>query len=318
MKKYESIKVLIVCSGNYPEHIANFSIYRSFIADQVEALRKYYNIKFDIFFIVGKGMAGYFSNIPKLRKYIKSKEFSLVHAHYCLSGIASLIASPVPVVVTFHGSDINLLILNMISSSFIRFLRETIIVEKKLYDKLLIKPKNKNIIPCGVDFELFYPESMELCKKIEGLSIQKDYLLFSSRFDNRVKNYSLCQEAVRKANINVEILELKDKTREQVRHLLNASKALILTSFTEGSPQIIKEAMACNCPIVATNVGDIFEIIKNTEGCYIAKFNVQDVAEKINMVLAFGRRTNGREKIANYDNKLISARIKKVYHNAMK
>ena len=211
MEKREFMKVLIVCSGNYPEPIANFSIYKAYIYDQIEALRKYHNIQFDIYFIVGKGMMGYFSNIVKLRRRIKSNHYDLVHAHYSLSAIVSMISSPIPVVITFHGSDINIPILNIISSCLSRLPKETIIVEQNLYNKLLIKPRKKNIIPCGVDFDLFYPEPMELCKKIEGLSLEKDYLLFSSSFARPVKNYSLCQAALSKLNTNVENFPIKKR-----------------------------------------------------------------------------------------------------------
>ncbi len=95
--------------------------------------------------------------------------------------------------------------------------------------------------------------------------------------------------------------------------MLNASNLLLLTSFSEGSPQIIKEAMACNCPIVATDVGDIKEVIGNTEGCYITSFNPDDVAAKIKLALDFNKRTNGREKIKPFDNELIAKKIYKIY-----
>ena len=77
----------------------------------------------------------------------------------------------------------------------------------------------------------------------------------------------------------------------------NAAHLLLLTSKTEGSPNVIKEALACNCPIVATNVGDVKDIISNVSGCYICSYNPVNVAEKINNVLHFNKRTIGREKI---------------------
>jgi teichuronic acid biosynthesis glycosyltransferase TuaC len=72
--------------------------------------------------------------------------------------------------------------------------------------------------------------------------------------------------------------------------LLNAADLLLLTSLTEGSPQVIKEAMACNCPIVATDVGDIREIIGYTDGCYITTFKPSDVAVKIQAAFLLGKK----------------------------
>jgi glycosyltransferase involved in cell wall biosynthesis len=93
-----------------------------------------------------------------------------------------------------------------------------------------------------------------------------------------------------------------------------------LTSFHEGSPNVIKEAMACNCPIVSTDVGDVKDVIGNTEGCYITTFDLQDVIRKIKMALDFGKRTKGRERImqAGLDSKTIANRIIDVYHQVLK
>ena len=112
---------------------------------------------------------------------------------------------------------------------------------------------------------------------------------------------------------NVELIELKNYSRREVNLLLNAVDLALMTSITEGSPQFIKEAMACNCPIVSTNVGDVDEVIKNTDGCYIASDNAADISVKIIQALKFGKRTNGRSQIDHFDNKIISSKIIKIY-----
>ena len=79
---------------------------------------------------------------------------------------------------------------------------------------------------------------------------------------------------------------------------------MILTSFSEGSPQIIKESMACNCPIVSTDVGDVRDVIGETEGCYICSYDPKDVADKIKLALTYSEekgRTNGRKRIIELD-----------------
>jgi len=75
---------------------------------------------------------------------------------------------------------------------------------------------------------------------------------------------------------------LKDVPYEDIPVYMNASDVLILSSFHEGSPNVVKEAMACNCPIVATNVGDVKWVLGNTEGCYISSFDPINYSEKLN------------------------------------
>ena len=95
---------------------------------------------------------------------------------------------------------------------------------------------------------------------------------------------------------------------------MNACDVLILTSNGEGSPMVIKEAMACNLPIVSVRVGDVPEVINNTAGCYICAQDSKDIAEKLSLALARGHRTNGREKIAHMEIGAISRRILSLYN----
>jgi teichuronic acid biosynthesis glycosyltransferase TuaC len=91
-----------------------------------------------------------------------------------------------------------------------------------------------------------------------------------------------------------------------------------VTSFSEGSPLVIKEAMACNCTIVSTNVGDVEWVLGDTEGCYIAVFDAKDVAKKLKLAIEFREEhqyTNGRNRITELglDSETIAGRIMEVY-----
>jgi len=92
---------------------------------------------------------------------------------------------------------------------------------------------------------------------------------------------------------------------------------VILTSKFEGSPNVIKEAMACNCPIVSTDVGDVREVIGNTEGCFITSFEPEGVAKKIKLAIEFNKKTNGRDNITHLDEKVIAQRLIDVYQSAI-
>ena len=305
------MKVLIVCSGNFPNPEVNFPLYQAFIYDQMKAVSTL-GVEFDTFLIKGKGIKGYFNNINRLRQKIKEGNFDLVHAHFSLSGLVSILASPIPVVITFHGSDINKKPLNIISSLITWKVSAGIYVSEQLKQKAYIKTRNSYVIPCGIDLDVFFPEEKEVTKLKEGLSLDKKYILFSSRFDNPVKNVPLAESAISTIENAPTLLELKGRKRDQVRTILNAVDALLMTSISEGSPQVIKEAMACNCPIVSTNVGDVAEVIAKTKQCFIAN-KKEAIAEALKKILHTDQRTNGRERIKKYDNKIIAEKIFSVY-----
>ena len=98
---------------------------------------------------------------------------------------------------------------------------------------------------------------------------------------------------------------------------MNACDTLLLTSLYEGSPCIIKEAMACNCPIVATDVGDVREIIGRTVGCYVTFFDSEDITAKLRMALSFGKRTLGREAVRHFDVRRIAQKIAQIYEECL-
>ena len=109
-----------------------------------------------------------------------------------------------------------------------------------------------------------------------------------------------------------------DASYELITYYMNAADVLLLTSLWEGSPNVIKEAMACNCPIVSTDVGDVRWVFGETEGCYLTSFDPEDVADKIKLALVFAEeknRTNGRKRIIEFglDTETIANKIIDVY-----
>ena len=308
------MKILIVCSGNKTSEDFDFELHQPFIYEQIKSLESL-DIKIELFLIKGKGVFGYLKNIKRLRTVINSKNVDIVHAHNGPSGFIAIFQRSVPVIITFHGSDINLRYLNVLSSIACLFSKWNIFVSQKLYDKIYIKPSAKfSIIPCGINMDVFYPIDKTIARNKLGLSTTGKYILFGAAFNNPIKNYALTKKALELSDINSEVIELKNKSREEVCYFLNACDVLLLTSKSEGSPQVIKEAMACNCPIIATNVGTVKEIIGEINNCYVTDFNPKNIAEKILMILKTGGRANGQAHIKEYDNLLIANQILKVYH----
>lgn len=311
------MKILLVYSG----YVMNFSFekHQAFIFDQIEAVKHNYpNLEFIHFVITGKGWLGYIKSYIKLIKKIISTKPSLIHAHYGLSGFIASLTLFKPLIITFHGSDINIASIRRLSAIGAKCASHSIYVSEKLRVISGNRRKSTAVIPCGVDFSVFFNEDKLLIREKLGMDRDKKYILFASAFDNKVKNYPLASDAIVKSKKEIIVIELKNKSRSEVCELLNASDLLLLTSFSEGSPQVIKEAMACNCPIVATDVGDIKDVIGDTETCFITGFDVNEIALRIKQVIEAGTRTNGREKINHFDNNLIASRILDVYDSVLK
>jgi glycosyltransferase involved in cell wall biosynthesis len=291
------MKILIVCSSN------SGSI-APFILEQGEAL-KGVGLVVEYFTIQGKGVTGYLSNYRRLLKSINLFNPDIIHAHYGLSGLLANLQRKIPVITTYHGSDINSTAIFPFSRICMILSAHNIFVSEKNRKKSGLSG-NYSVIPCGVDTRLFVPADKELSKEELGLEKAKTYILFAGAFENPVKNASLAKDALLSLP-KVELLELKGYTREQVVLLMNAVDVALLTSFTEGSPQFIKEAMACNCPIVSVPVGDVLEVIQNMDGSFISSYDPTNITQKLNLALDFGKRTEGRKRI--FDLKLDSGSI---------
>ena len=150
------------------------------------------------------------------------------------------------------------------------------------------------------------------------LEEKKKFILFASAFDNAVKNAPLAKEAVSlMQNDNAELLELKGFSREEVTLLMCAADAFLMTSFSEGSPQVIKEAMACGCPIVSVDVGDVKERVGGVDGCYVADSREpQELSELLKRAKSYEGRTKGRERIEadGLDNRDVAERLMRIYN----
>jgi glycosyltransferase involved in cell wall biosynthesis len=94
---------------------------------------------------------------------------------------------------------------------------------------------------------------------------------------------------------------------------INASDVVLLTSTHEGSPNAVKEALACNVPVVAVDVGDVRERLTSVNGCYVATVTAEDLAEKLQIVISAGIRVRGRATLAEISLDRIAERIRGIY-----
>ncbi|MBR5327704.1 MAG: glycosyltransferase family 4 protein [Paludibacteraceae bacterium] len=278
------MKILIICSHRY---YAPYTDYVApFIYEQMQGLKQL-GCDFRICFVQGGGLKSYWQAWKNLCKMIDEYKPDLVHAHYGLCCVIANLQRRVPVVSTYHGSDINDSKIRVLSKIAIRLSQRNIFVSERLMS-LIKRPKRIIVIPCSVDTTTFYPMNKLECRKQLGMDLEKKYILFSKEFADTVKNYPLAKQAVEIIDPQAELLEFYGYTREQVPLLYNAVDLGLMTSFTEGSPQFIKEAVACGCPVVSTDVGDVREVIDGVSNCYLSTYEVDDVVNGMQKVLTVG------------------------------
>ncbi len=303
---FKNMKILFVSSGNSTRGISPI------VKKQGESL-SLQNIDLQYFLISQPGFKGYIKSIINLRKHLQTNKYDIIHAHYGLSGLVAWLAKrKEKLLVSFMGDD---LIGSHTPAGKFTFFSKIIanlnaLLASVFYDHAIVKSNQMlmklertktTLVPNGVDLSLFKPIDKSAAKNLLQLNQNEKIILFASSPSRSEKNYTLCKQAVEFINLpDIRLLTVSEVSQEELVLNYNAADVLVLSSFHEGSPNVIKEAMACNCPIVSTDVGDVKWVIGNTEGCFLSSFDAKDFADKINNALDFSAhrgRTNGRARI---------------------
>jgi N-acetyl sugar amidotransferase len=320
----KDLRILFVSSGTRDEGIG------SLIMDQGESI-KAQGIGIEYFTIKSKGFSGYLRNIFKLKNHLKKNQYDIIHAHYGLSGIVAILANNKhnKLVISFMGTDLLGIVapdgkitimgklLVILIHKFVKYADYVIVKSQAMADKIAFK--NKSVIPNGIDLKLFSPIERSFALKKLGWDQRFHHLLFMSDPERPEKNYILLESALAQLKSDdIQLHLLKNIPHGEVVYYYNASEVCLLCSYHEGSPNVIKEAMACNCPIISTNVGDVRKVFGNTKGCYISSFDPKDVAEKIRMALDFANNdghTCGNERILELGlgSEIIAKKLTEVY-----
>ena len=272
------------------------------------------------FDIVGKGIRGYLQNLFRFRKLVKSVKVDLIHAHYSFSGFLAVLSSTgKPVVTSLMGSDVKsdkkyrvlIYLFNYL------FWKKTIVKSVDMQRELGLK--NVEVIPNGVDLDVFYEMNKRDAREKLNLSADERVVLFASDPNRPEKNFALAQEAIVLAGINIKTMFLKGLQPDEVRDYYNASDVVLLTSHWEGSPNVVKEAMACNSPVITTDVGDVSWLIGKTEGCFVTDHSAPLIASNIKYCLDHVDKSKGRDRIKSLklDSVSVSVRILEIYRSVL-
>ncbi len=308
------MKVLFVGSGNH----GKISPILKSQGDSLAAA----GVEVEYFLIKGKGLKGYLEHTSPLKKYVKENRIDVIHAHYSLSAFAVSLAGVKPIVVSLMGSDVKATRLyKLVIRFFARFFhwRAIIVKSQDMYKDLRIK--RALIVPNGVNLDLFKPMDKSACRQSLCWNLEKKHVLFPANPSRPEKDFALAQKSVGLLDKNLEIHVFEQVEHKKTPLYFNAADVVLLTSKWEGSPNVIKEAMACGCPIVSVDVGDVKERIEGVVGCLVAQTrNPEDLADLLKKAMAFEGKTNGREKLLSdgLDNRQVAESLVGIYKTVLK
>ncbi len=304
--------------------------YGSFVQAQMESLRPL-GVEFDVLFIDGRRSKwNYARAAPAMWRRLRKNRYDLIHAHFGWSGWVARCQWSVPVLVSFMGDDVlgrfklngrlSLSGLFFRVSSFALARMAPAVIVKSRQMKTALRLNSARVIPNGVDLALFRPMDQREARIALGLDVAKKLVIFP--FDPAIENkrhdlIAAAVERARKLVPELEILYVRGASRSRMPLYLNAADVLVLASLSEGSPNVIKEAMAVNLPVVTVDVGDAADLIGPTEGCFLAPREMEALAAKIVEICQRGARTRGREWIARLSSENVARQIVEVYGSVL-
>ena len=268
----------------------------------------------------------------EIRRKTARNEVDLVHVFWgSTTGLITCLFSRKPVVVSFCGSDLlgskridgSLTFggkVNRLISNYVAQLASWNITKSKAMAAELspIAQSKVSTIPNGVNLSGFYPILRdEACQRL-GWNPTKKYVLYFYTKGQRVKDPDLANKVFELIQAEISQCELVIATKiphEELLYYYNASDMMLLTSFHEGSNNSLKEARACNLPIVSVGVGDAEERLRNVEQCAVLySRDPAEIAKVSISILKTERRSNGSDFSADVDMTHIASQIVGVYN----
>ena len=329
-----SLRVLAV-TNVYPTVSEPFR--GTFIEQQIKGLRQK-GLAIDVLHFERRavGPSIYLRMKRDLTAYLRHHPVDLVHAMY--GGMTAMVVAravrQAPVIVSFCGSDLlgeNLpgvvrgLMVRLgvrASHSACRKAAGIIVKSNNLLNALPagLQLKHVRVIPNGIDIDRFKEFDQLECRKRLGWANNCAHVLFPANSGSPVKRPWLAKAAVelaRSRGLDSELHFLQGVPHAEVPVWLNACDAIILTSKHEGSPNVVKEALACGSAIVSVDVGDVAERIEGIDGCYIAAANPKDLANKLILACRRGHRIDAKQQIADLSLERISDRVIGFYREVL-
>ena len=298
-----------------------------FIARQADSLRAG-GITVDVLhFVSGASPKSHYRAWRRMRRMMADREYDLIHAQFGHAALISRLQRTLPVVVTYRGGGLQGIVgprgQKTIKGFFLVGLcqllsltvDEVIVVSERL--GRIVFRRDHHVIPSGLDLELFQPLPRDEARERIGWGQGHPIVLFAAQnieFPN--KRYALARAAVDLVAREIENVELRVATRvspKQMPWVVNAADVLLLTSIQEGSPNVVKEALACNLPVVTVDVGDVRERLKEVDKGAVCDDTAQALAAALLPLLRNPTRADSRRLVNGLSEESIARRVIRVY-----
>jgi len=257
---------------------------------------------------------------PQILSRSLREDVDLVHAYSGLTLPFALAQPTRPLVVTFIGSDLmGDYLFGMFPAIAKRCANraDAVIVQNEQMATQL--ECETHIIPNGVDFEFFEPIPRGVAVEEVGWDQDASHILFPYGTDRAVKNYELAESVaemvISESSKDVHFHHLGDVLYEKMPYYMNAADVVLITSKREGSPNTVKEALACNTPVVSTDVGDVRERVANVQGSMVNS-SIPQLVDGVLTALNT-EDCNGREEVRDVSWDAVSADILEVYKKVL-
>jgi len=300
-----------------------------FVARQVDFLRQA-GVAVDVIHFRGaRNASNYVRAWRIVHRRLAGARYDLVHAQWGQSALLAL-PSRVPLVITFRGADLEGIVgangkytlagrvLAFVSKGVASRADRVIVVSERLARHIPDLPYE--VIPSGLDLELFRPLAQAEARRQLGLPKDKHLVLFAASPARPVKRYNLAQAAVARLaeSINAQLVVTNNVPHELMPIYMNACNVLLLTSSHEGSPNVVKEALACNLPVVSVNVGDVLERLAPVEGCIVCDDDrPATIAGALELVLRRGQRLDARRSVRDLAERVLTEKVLSAYRDAV-
>jgi teichuronic acid biosynthesis glycosyltransferase TuaC len=299
-----------------------------FVAAQVEDLRGA-GVSVDVLpFRGSSNPIRYARAFAALRSKLKENPYDVVHAHFGQVGFLAALQRRVPVVTTFHGSDLFGLaertfvarvrgaIIQFLSKIAARRSAEIVVVSEKL--AALLPRRRYHSVPMAIDLGVFRPLPRDAARKKLGWPEDETTALFVGDVGNPIKRFALAREACRIAGVRLRVCW--NESAEGVALQMNAADLVLITSAHEGGPLVAWEALACGVPVVTVDVGAVRQRVGAVEGCVVTDSDdARTIAAGIAGVAATpGRRVDATAVLADLDRAAVAARLMEVYSAAVR
>jgi glycosyltransferase involved in cell wall biosynthesis len=299
------------------------------VVHQIRSLRAL-GVDVEVLDVRGRAKVKYLHCLPRVRAL--AEHVDLIHGHFGFCGWLARSQCRKPVVISFMGDDVlgtpnargHCTRVSRLVVQINRLTARTVhaVIVKSAEMARAVEPVRAHVLPNGVDLELFRPMEARDARRVlrwpEGR-----YILFPGDPDNPRKCFPLAQMSVRLASqqmgARLMLVALKQVALEQVPLYMNACEAMLMTSFIEGSPNAVKEALACNLPVISVAVGDVPDQLAGVTRCAVVPRDAAATADALVRSLTSDQRMDGRSALIErgLDSMTVARRLMTIYTSVL-